>query len=220
MQILRMQLETASLEALALFYGEVLALPVKHAEHSIHISCGTTRLIFSAATGGKAPFYHFAINIPHGSIEAAAAWMQDKAELLYMEDYKNVIAEFVNWNARSLYFLDPAGNIVELIARQAIGAVYVEPFSSAQFLGVSEAGIVVQKEAIESFTKNCLEQYGLDYFARQKPFPFFKAVGDDEGLLIIVAEGRHWYPTSIPSELSPMHIVFNLDGEEYELRLH
>ena len=62
-------------------------------------------------TTGK-PFYHYAINIPANKIEEAKDWLSNRVRLLWMEDYKDDIADFVNWHAKSIYFYDPAGNIV------------------------------------------------------------------------------------------------------------
>ena len=49
---------------------------------------------------------------------------------VWMEDYEDDIANFVNWHAKSVYFFDPAGNIVELIARFDLDNKTSETFSS------------------------------------------------------------------------------------------
>ena len=35
-----------------------------------------------------------------------------KVPLIWINDYNSEIADFVNWHAKSIYFFDPAGNIV------------------------------------------------------------------------------------------------------------
>ena len=65
---------------------------------------GSSELIFAETTANQ-PFYHYAINIPANKIEEAKAWLSNKVKLLWMEDYKNDIADFVNWRAKSVYFL-------------------------------------------------------------------------------------------------------------------
>ena len=133
MQIKKIILETVYLETLKEFYSSILELPAAIDNEELHISIGETELIFRSAKQDE-PFYHFAINIPANKIEQAKAWLQTKVQLLWMQDYKNDIANFVNWHARSVYFFDPAGNILELIARFDLDNQSREPFSSRQFL--------------------------------------------------------------------------------------
>src|SRR5438874_12694704 len=120
-------------------------------------------------------FYHFAINIPANKIREAKAWLSNKVQLLWMEDYKSDIADFVNWHAKSVYFFDPAGNIVELIARFDLDNTSDEIFSSKQFLSVSEIGLVFPKHNFEQQTKELLDKYSLSYFSKQPALPHFKA---------------------------------------------
>lgn len=139
-------------------------------------------------------------------------------ELLWIEDYKNVVADFVNWNARSVYFFDAAGNIVELIARSDLHNETAAPFSSKQFLSISEIGLVFLPDEIETRTANLLEQYSLSFFDKQPPFSHFKAVGDDEGLFIVVTEHRAWYPTTKHSGVYPVEITFTQKGQTHHAR--
>src|SRR3954462_11649834 len=74
---------------------------------------GETTLRFRA--GDWEPFYHFALLVPGDRFEAAHAWAEDEFELL-----GGGVFEFENWDARAVYFLDPAGNIVELIAHHGL----------------------------------------------------------------------------------------------------
>lgn len=217
MHIHTVTFEAESPEALAYFYGHVLGMPVCWKDQLLLVECGATLLYFKQATVGEAPFYHFAINIPSNAIQQAVAWLEGKATPIFIKDYNSIIADFVNWDAASVYFYDPAGNIVELIARKGIQIEMHEPFSSKQFLHVSEVGLVVPQAFLEAQTSMWLNDYGLHYFSRQKPFPSFKAIGDDHGLFIIVAEGRPWYPTQKASNLSPLQVDFSVDGKPYKL---
>ena len=151
---------------------------------------GNSTLQIEQATAGE-PFYHFAINIPSNKIEEAREWLKSKVKLLWMEDYKSDIADFVNWHAKSVYFFDAAGNIVELIARFDLRNETDEMFSSSQFLSINEIGIVFRESDIEQYTEAILTQSQLGYFLKQSPMKQFKAVGDDEGLFIIVTDNRN-----------------------------
>ena len=44
-----------------------------------------------------------------------------------------------------------------------------------------------------------LEEYDLNFFSKQPPQDDFVAIGDDDGLFIVVNDKRNWYPTNKPS---------------------
>ena len=174
-------------------------------------------MVFVPSTNGKA-FYHFAINIPSNKIEDAKAWLKDKVQLVWMEDYKSDIADFVNWHAKSVYFFDPAGNIVELISRFDLQNPSEGSFGAGQFLSISEIGLVLEGQLDEE-TSQLMEKYSLPFFNKQPPLPQFKAIGDDEGLFIIVPRYRNWYPTTKPSDIFPMEINFRQGDSDHLLKL-
>lgn len=191
-----------------------MGLPVESSEEKeITIQIGSTELVFQQAPAAD-PFYHFAINIPANKIEEAKTWLQDRVELIWMDQYKSVVADFVNWHAKSIYFYDPAGNILELIARFDMHNEASEPFSSSQFLSISEIGLVFNEDELDKRTEALLQQYDLNYFDKQPPLPQFKAVGDDEGLFIIVPNYRNWFPTSKAAGIFPMGVEFENGGKE------
>ena len=66
--------------------------------------------------------------------------------------------------------------------------------------------------------KKMIVQYGLEYFYRQPPLEDFAAVGDDNGLFIVVPENRNWYPTNLHSSKSRMKVVFT-SGIESEQKV-
>lgn len=216
MKIKNLRLQTKEVQKLAGFYQDILELPVRSSTDGFAATVGSTVVRFEPSAGQE-PFYHFAINIPCNKMEEARDWLSKKVELLWIEDYKNVVADFVNWNARSVYFFDAAGNIVELIARFGLENEAEEKFSARQFLSVSEIGLVFPQQEIENKTSELLQQYSLSFFDKQPPFPNFKAVGDDEGLFIIVTDHRHWYPTSKPSAVFPVELTFEQKGKNYNL---
>ena len=216
MKIKSLVLETKDVERLAGFYEKILALVVVKSETEFSVSIGLTTIRFKQSASQES-FYHFAINIPCNKIEEVKEWLSKKVKLLWIEDYKSVIADFVNWKAKSVYFFDAAGNIVELIARHELNNEVKEKFSSKHFLSISEIGLVFPQKEIESKTTKLLQQFSLSYFDKQLPFPNFKAVGDDEGLFIIVTEDRHWYPTTKTSGTYPLEIEFEQKGKNYEV---
>ena len=219
MQITELILQTSLLDELAGFYSNLMELPVTRNDYTgITIRTGSTKLVFTQA-GTAGSFYHFAINIPANKIEEAKAWLASRVELIWIEPYKSDIADFANWHAKSVYFYDPAGNIVELIARFDLGNKTDLPFSSSQFLSISEVGLVVKEDELEKTAENLIQRYRLSYFDKQPPLPQFKAIGDDEGLFIIVPDKRNWFPTSKSSGIFPMKIQFRVEKSQYLLDL-
>ena len=212
MVIKKLFLETAYLKTLQQFYGSLLELNVHVInDRQISVAIGESELVFAEGTTGE-PFYHFAINIPANKIEEAKTWLSPKVKLLWMDDYKSEIADFVNWHAKSVYFYDPAGNIVELIARFDLSNEATSAFSAKHFLSISEIGLVFKREKFDEEVSKLLEHYSLPYFSKQPPLPQFKAIGDDDGLFIVVPEERNWYPTDKPAGIFPLTVEFQNAG--------
>jgi hypothetical protein len=218
MKIKRLVLQTSYLETLKEFYSSILELPVQVMnEEKILIKVGATDLIVSETKTGE-PFYHFAINIPSNKIEEAKAWLNNKVKLLWIGDYNSDIADFVNWHAKSVYFYDPAGNILELISRFDLNNKSRRSFSSQQFISISEVGVVFKQDEFDQKTAEVLNLHSLSYFSKQPPLPQFRAIGDDEGLFVVVPENRNWYPTNKPSGIFPMIVDFENGKEAYKVQ--
>lgn len=211
MNIHVLTLETADLDNLRTFYSQVLEMFIIEEEKDCFtLGLLDSELEFRRHTGAGHPQYHFAFTIPANKIEEARQWLQPKVPLLWLSDYNSDIADFKNWNARSVYFYDPAGNIVELIARDDLDNEVAEPFSSQQILAISEVGLVFPAGELEQQTNRLMESFQLPFFSRQPPMEHFKALGDDEGLFIIVPENRPWYPTTdMSAAMAPLKIYFS-----------
>lgn len=206
------RLQTRKLSPLYHFYKDILELFLSEPNDS-HFTIHTrdTRLIFEEAKNNLAePFYHFAFNIPSNKVQQAYDWLKERTDLLWIEDYKSHIADFKNWNAKSVYFLDPAGNVAEFIARADLNDVVDEPFSSSHVRSVSEIGLVFPEQRFKQSFEKLMKDHQLTYFAKQPPLESFCAIGDDEGLFIIVPENRSWYPCKDkPAGIFPMQISFS-----------
>ncbi len=141
MQITRLELQTSDLKEQALFYGETLGLDTRIiAGTQVLVRAGATELVFTQAEEGQVSLYHFAFNIPENQFEHAKQWLAMRAEILANEDGETMIIS-KTWNSQSLYFKDPAGNILELIARHDLQN------ASDQFeiLSISEIGLATRR---------------------------------------------------------------------------
>ena len=84
--------------------------------------------------------YHFAINIPPNLFQSAKRWVQERVALS-TEDGDDE-ADFTEFRARAFYFEDPAGNIIENIARSTTPiAENTLEFSLQNLIGISEIGV-------------------------------------------------------------------------------
>lgn len=211
MQIKELILYTNNISALKDFYGNVLCLKINsEGDNYVEYQAGETTLIFKEDKILNS-HYHFAFNIPANKIEEAKEWMNGKAELLPIEG-NNYIADFVNWNAKSIYFYDTGGNIVEFIARFDLKNDTAEKFDSSHIISISEMGIVT--DDVTAFTDKLKNEYKVFDFVKSVNSDTFSAMGDDNGLFIVAVENRNWYPTQVPSQKSRFEIKFINGAEE------
>ena len=197
MKIPELQLLSSNIPQTKKFYHEILGMPIIQADDlSIKISAGKSTLHFNKVNNHN-PFYHFAFNIPANKFDEAFAWADNKLELIPITP-TSTIANFKNWNAKAFYFYDNNQNIVEFIARSDLDNISDKSFDGSSVFSISEIGIVVDNA--KEYSKKLLKDHGLNYFSRQPPQDDFVAIGDDNGLFIVVNNKRNWYPTSKPSE--------------------
>ena len=215
MQIRKIFMSTSKYNELLHFYNHDLELEAETATGSFMIRCGKTQIHFNKANDSSHPFYHFAINIPYNKVEEGGEWIRKHAELIWIEDYQSEVAEFSNWKARSVYFIDPGGNIVELIGRKNFREDSPGGFHSGDLLAVSEIGIVYPAADFHIKVEALKKKLDLDYFSKQPPLPSFVALGNDEGLFILAPENRPWYPTKINSGIFPLKVEIIIRGKTY-----
>ncbi len=208
MLIKELRLQSKNILSLFSFYKETLEMDVIRSGNGITITAGETKLIFEKYTGDESPFYHFAFNIPSNNFQQAYDWVKPKLDMLWLKDYNGYIADFVNWHAKSFYFNDPEGNILEMISRFDLNNPVEETFSTAQINTISEIGIVFPADTFEEDVKAMMKQYSLDYFDKQQPLPQFRAIGNDEGLFIVVPKNRIWFATDIEAKIYRTEVTF------------
>jgi catechol-2,3-dioxygenase len=155
---------------------------------------GASRLRFEP---GPAVCSHFAVNVPPQRFEEAVDWARKRVELVDDD------VPFPAWRARSAYFFDPGGNIVELIARERAPG-------DELFLEISEVGLPVAD--VGAAVEWLEEELGLPHFSGNRRD--FSAVGDDRGLFIVVPVGRPWLFTEEPAPDVPLRVTIEAAGAE------
>jgi catechol 2,3-dioxygenase-like lactoylglutathione lyase family enzyme len=174
------------------FFESVLGLPVAHGA----VRVGSSRLHFAAGVP-SAP-YHLAINIPANQVRAAKDWLERRASML-----SDDIFDFAFWDAEAVYFEDPDANVLELIGRRGLQNGRAGSFGPEMLLGLSEVGLPVAdtRQAIELLERT----FGLSVFSGDRDQ--FTALGDDNGLFIVVRPGRLWLPTERACAENHVHVT-------------
>ncbi|MHC0444995.1 VOC family protein [Flavobacterium sp. 3-218] len=215
MKIDQIQISTKDIQRTKSFYQEVLGLFIlENDKNSVTIQAGESILKFVEDPQFNS-IYHFAFNIPENQLEEAIEWCRNKVDLILIEEEK-VITHFENWNAHAVYFYDNNGNLLEFIARHDLNNEQVGEFNSASILNISEIGIV--NENPFELGKQLIEEHGLHFFTKNDNSEFFSAIGDDNGLLILVRPNRNWYPTQTPAENNPVKISLENNKAIIELK--
>lgn len=221
--IRRLRLKSgAPLEAMRAFYRDRLGLMILEdgADH-VTFGAGTTALTFGAVPDGErpsgeraGPLYHFAFNIPRNALRAAREWQLARTPLipprpsLVDPAFPDDVWHFRHWNAHSVFFYDPAFNIVEYIARHDLDTDAHDParFGPHDILYASEIGFVVADPAGAAL--GIREELGLSEYPRGAA-PW--AMGDERGLLLCLGNlgecWAEWTPSPVTWGVFPTEAV-------------
>jgi catechol-2,3-dioxygenase len=203
MRITELRIKTGDLSNQREYYAHILHLPVI-AEKStwLAIQAGATKLVFEKEEGWRGR-YHFAFDVPENQIEAAKVWITRRTSLAKLDGAD--VFESKNWNAHNLYFYDAAGNILEFIARHNQPNASSQPFSERSLLYVSEIGLAT--DDVPATVADLSQTLGLGVYDGEGS-DSFTAVGDEDGLFIVVKRGRVWYPnTGIKADVLPVSVA-------------
>jgi hypothetical protein len=225
MELNHIRFKTAHLGDLRAFYADTFDCPVTNSlSDEFTVKIGTTDITFAAVDDGSDPFYHFAINIPQNQFNDAATWLADRVELL--ADPETGTRKFSSESSpySQVYCLDPADNIVELIARHELSNDAERPFDSESFSQVSEIGLTVSDK--ERTVRSLTENIGVSLRDNADPSTItnnedITPVGDDHGVFIVVQQGRQWFPTrNKAAEVYPITVGISKATSEYTFPDH
>jgi catechol 2,3-dioxygenase-like lactoylglutathione lyase family enzyme len=190
MKISRLVLYTKNLNLQTEFYESVLGVEIiNESKTSAELKFGATILELNYSSEAKP--YHFAINIPSNQEHEALAWLKERVKVLTYQGEE--LVDFINWNAKSVYFYDADKNIVELIARKNLNINSNKVFNAQQFLSISEIGMSVTNVSHIYHQINLIKTVPL-YFGN---LDWFCAAGDEHGLFIIIKQSKKgWLPNN------------------------
>ncbi|UQD56365.1 VOC family protein [Flavobacterium sp. K5-23] len=209
MTILKIELLTNNINATSEFYQEVLGLKmIAINETSVSFQAGSTTLRF-VLSKIENPIYHFAFDIPNNQLLEAFGAIEKYTEILEVIP-PDKIADFYNWNAKSFYFFDNNGNVLELICRYNLDNKSEEPFSGSSIISISEIGFVSKN--VSQLCDELVAKYDVPVFSMQPKLEKFIVLGTEIGLFILAAEGKDWYPTNIKAKSFWSKVTFEIDN--------
>ncbi len=188
-------LTSTSLRIMKEFYVNTLGLGIEsEKDEEITFIAGASTITFVKIDPSLGdPWYHFAFNIPENKLRKARTWQLERTEIIPTPKrardpkFPNDVRHFRNWNAHSIFFWDPAGNLLEYIARHDLRNGADGEFTSKDILNVSEIAFVVDDQHQES--KGLHNNFALDVYPKNSSF--WWAMGDEKGLLLCIPK-RLW----------------------------
>jgi hypothetical protein len=216
--------QLSKLPVLANFWTERMELQqVASSSGSFSVMAGNTKLTFRRDQLGYGGLYHFTIDVPENQIENARIWLQKRAKLVKDADTGAEIVHKSKLNAHSLFFMDPGGNLIELVARHDVKNAQAGDFNKSMLLAITDVSIVTRN------VKDCEDllytNFGLLGFPGTSNS--VKPIGGQKGTITLHVPSRPYYPTNELIAFSyrlevviqhPEEQVFKLPGCEATLR--
>ncbi|AWH26947.1 hypothetical protein [Stenotrophomonas sp. YAU14D1_LEIMI4_1] len=187
MRLLHLTLPVSNVETVADYFRDVLQQRV--IGHHVHIGWSTIDLqpAGTRATGGV----HLAFNVPDNRFPEAMGWLRERTPLQRNPEGVDYFALESSWQSQSVYFTGPDGLILELIGRKRLPAgTHTGAFHGSELQCLSEVGL--PSDDVDAVRADVSARFGLQPLS--PPSAQFAPMGDDEGLLIVVAADRRWFP--------------------------
>lgn len=199
MKIYQLNLKCHDLDSMKVFYTKVLEMELMaETENYFTIMAGTTKILFEKDV--IIPFYHVCFRTNADYYEHMYQKLGQESVLISNE--KGEYSMF--WKGKQAYFVDPDGNIIEMLERPFNG----EEEEGLGWHDVGEIGLPVPNIAdMEQELNKILRNEQID---SSETFAFY---GDTQGVFVLVKEGRHWYPTERPAVSSPIKIFASGDRD-------
>lgn len=187
MRILDLSLPVSDVARVGAYFHDVLQLPGAGEIVQIGWTCLRLRDAGPDPVGGV----HLAFNVPANRFAAATEWLLARAPLLTNAKGEAHFTFGDAWASESIYFEGPDGLILELIGRRRLPAsTRTGPFHGSELTCVSEVGLPTADVPV----LHARAEAALAVKPLSTPTPHFAALGDDEGLLIVVDATRAWFP--------------------------
>lgn len=196
------EITVSNYEETVVFYTEFLGLPYleRNQERTV-IAFSDQRFILQHDQENKGYYYHLAFNIMKNSF----TYLKDKLARrigLATEDGKDEV-DYPLFNAKSFYFIDPAGNIMEFITRDKEICNPETKEINQLIYGIGEVGFPA-KDAIALVEK--LKQHTAEAYNESNEVINFVGNIDYGEMFIIVTEGRRWVFSTKLAKRFPLRV--------------
>lgn len=187
MRLLHLTLPVSDVASVATYFHDVLQQRV--VGNHVHIGWSTIEL--QPAGGHTVGGVHLAFNVPDNRFGEAMAWLRERTPLQRNPEGLDYFALESSWQSQSVYFTGPDGLILELIGRRRLPvSTRAGAFHGSELTCLSEVGL--PSHGVDAVREQSSQRFGLQPIS--PPSPQFAPMGDDEGLLIVVAADRRWFP--------------------------
>ncbi len=187
MRLLHLSLPVSDVASVAAYFRDVLQLEV--AGDQVRIGWSTIQL--QPANGRPVGGVHLAFNVPDNRFADAMRWLRARTPLQCNPEGLDYFALESSWQSQSVYFTGPDGLILELIGRRRLPAGDRSgAFHGSELTCLSEVGL--PSHDVDAVREQASQRFGRRPIS--PPSPQFAPMGDDEGLLIVVAADRRWFP--------------------------
>src|SRR5690625_827779 len=192
-------LYTNPLTELRRFYMNILELNITdETEDSFSVDIGTSKLTFRLSD--KQCFYHYAINIPGNQFSMLKHRIKERIPLNRERGIDEVY--FSSFDADSMYFEDPAGNIIELIGRRKRD-LFGDPTFAESFFNISEVGIV--SAHLDDLSEE-FQDIGLPLRGTEISYHSINLFCREESFIVLVPPRRKWYFSNQISDVFTLEI--------------
>ncbi len=192
MKIFQLNLKCNDLDRMKEFYTNVLEMELlTETESYFAILAGSTKILFEK--DAAIPFYHVCFRTNTEYFDHIYQKLGAESVLL-----PNECGEYsMFWKGKQAYFIDPDGNIIEMLERPLDGVKK----EGIRWHDVGEIGLPAKDVSV---MEQKLDQYLYnEQMDSSETFAFY---GDRKGVFVLVKEGRNWYPTERAAVISPIKI--------------
>jgi len=198
--------QTNKLKALQRFYANVLELDItEQTENAFTVKIGTTNLIFRQSE--EKASYHFAVNIPGNQFVIMKHWIQDRLTLNKTAGLNEIYYE--SFDADSMYFEDPAGNLIELIGRRncdLFGSLTKDAFFDISEVALVTSDVAQIGEELQDFGVPL--RHGSEIDPKGVNF-----LGKDDAFIVLAPTKWNWYFADKKSKAQTYPVEITLDDE-------
>ncbi|MCM3594694.1 VOC family protein [Metabacillus idriensis] len=197
MKFVHIQLECKHLEEMKTFYTDMLKLRlIDDKRDRFTVKAGLSRLTFIKAENRS--YYHLCFRTNESFFDV----MFQELESLLLPGEDGAVSLY--WKGKQAYFHDPEGNVLEMLERKE-----EVPDLLLEWHDIVEVGLPCG--SVEHMRRE-LAFLGNQFESESDLFAFH---GNGDGSVVVVKEGRHWYPTQRGSEIHPIVLEVE-DKAEFE----